>query len=455
MDLTANARVTSGRIEILVLDQGAGVRNAGKLSATASDFILNTSGDIAQTGGQIQAADRVRIQGASFSQTEGSLVSAGSNVRIDAAGDINNAGGTIRGGARNYNDTETPYAVMLNAGGAIDHRSAVGGALAVIFGGNDDVGLFATGDINSVNARIVSNGRLTLHADGDVRNQSLGVAGAGRAESNNSGLLTRSDGYSVQLGSLVDPAHQGYWVSDGDLVVKGRNVSNVGANVFSNNGSVRVTAAQAIDNEALLTGGFDYRRSCFLFLCRRNASTTEAIAGGQISGASGITLTAGQSILNDGGSVLGIGDIILYAPRITARAKSVHQLISRAEGVKAAFGDTWAGIMRWTRAAASRRSKAKSFCAVRRARSAASSQAHKVSRGVLKSCKFRSATPSRWKAIWVFSRGSASHQPMAEPRGRGNAVPDFGRGLGTGARDRSAAGRSGPCRPPVPRTVRA
>lgn len=344
MDLTANARVTSGRIEILVLDQGAGVRNAGKLSATASDFILNTSGDIAQTGGQIQAADRVRIQGASFSQTEGSLVSAGSNVRIDAAGDINNAGGTIRGGARNYNDTETPYAVMLNAGGAIDHRSAVGGALAVIFGGNDDVGLFATGDINSVNARIVSNGRLTLHADGDVRNQSLGVAGAGRAESNNSGLLTRSDGYSVQLGSLVDPAHQGYWVSDGDLVVKGRNVSNVGANVFSNNGSVRVTAAQAIDNEALLTGGFDYRRSCFLFLCRRNASTTEAIAGGQISGASGITLTAGQSILNDGGSVLGIGDIILYAPRITARAKSVHQLISRAEGVKAAFGDTWAGI---------------------------------------------------------------------------------------------------------------
>ena len=344
VDLTANARVTSGRIEILVLDQGAGVRNAGKLSATANDFILTTSGEIAQTGGQIQAADRVRIQGASFSQTVGSLVAAGSNARIDVTGDISNIGGMIRGASRNNSDTETPYAVMLTAGGAINHRSAVGFEPAVVFGSNDDVGLFAKGDITSANARIVSNGRLTLQADGDVRNESLNIPDTGRAESKTSGLLTRNDGYTVQMGSLVDPVHQGYWVSAGDLVVKGRNVSNIGANVFSNNGSVLVTAVQTIRNEALATGSFDYQRSCFLFLCRRSASTTEALVGGQISGAGGVGLKAGQSILNDGGSVLGIGDIHLDAPQITARAKSVHQLISRADGVKATFGDTWAGI---------------------------------------------------------------------------------------------------------------
>ena len=344
VDLTANARVTSGRIGILVLDQGAGVRNAGKLNATANDFVLTASGEIAQTGGQIQAADRVRIQGASFSQTEGSLVSAGSNVRIDATGDISNMGGTIRGASRNNSDTETPYAVMLNTGGAINHRSTVGFESAVIFGSNDDVGLFAKGDITSANARIVSNGRLTLQTDGDVRNESLKIPGAGRTESKTSGLLTRSDGYAAQLGSLVDPAHQGYWVSDGDLIVKGRNVSNIGANIFSNKGSVLMTAAQAIRNEALLTGSFDYQRSCFLFLCRRSASTTEALVGGQISGAGGVGLKAGQSILNDGGSVLGIGDISLDAPQITARAKTVHQLISRADGVKATFGDSWTGI---------------------------------------------------------------------------------------------------------------
>src|SRR2546429_5301023 len=38
VDLNADSKVTSGRIEILVTDQGAGVRNQGQMVASAGDF---------------------------------------------------------------------------------------------------------------------------------------------------------------------------------------------------------------------------------------------------------------------------------------------------------------------------------------------------------------------------------------------------------------------------------
>lgn len=348
VDLTANSKVTSGRIEILVLDQGAGVRNAGSVSASAGDFVLTSTGQIEQHGGQIQAAGKVRLSGTSLTQAsahgKASLLAAGSNVRVDVTGDIRNTSGTIRGEARSSDDADTPYAVLLNAGGAIDHRSAAGGELGVVFGGNDDVGLFAKGGIASANARIVSNGKLTAHSDGDVRVETLYAAGSGRTEWRGSSLLKRKDGYAVELGSLVDPAHPGYWVSEGDLDIQGRNVSNVGASIFSNNGFLGITASQAIHNEALLTGRFAYSRSCVLFICRRSADTTETLVGGQLSGSAGVDLKAGQSVVNDGGSVLGIGNVSVEATSIVAKGKTIHQVIERADGVKAAFGDTWAGV---------------------------------------------------------------------------------------------------------------
>ncbi|WP_326543346.1 two-partner secretion domain-containing protein [Pseudorhodoferax sp.] len=348
VDLTANSKVTSGRIEILVLDQGAGVRNAGSLTAGASDFVLTSTGLIEQNGGQIQAAGKVRLSGSGLAQTaahgKASLLAAGSNVRVDVTGDIRNTSGTIRGEARSSDDADTPYAVLLQAGGTIDHRSATGADLGVVFGANDDVGLFAKGGIVSANARVVSNGKLVAHSEGDVRVESLFTPGSGKAEWSSASLLRRKDGYAVELGSLVDPDHQGYWVAERDMDIRGRQVANVGANLFSNNGLLGITAEQTIHNEALLTGRFAYGRSCVLFICRRNAQTTETLVGGQLSGVTGIQLSAGQSIVNDGGNVLGIGQVSVAAPSIVARGKTLHQVIARADGVKAAFGDTWAGI---------------------------------------------------------------------------------------------------------------
>ncbi len=348
IDVTAGSTVTSGRIEVLVTDQGAGVRNAGRFTANASDFVLDASGQVEQLGGEIQALGNVRLKAGALLQSSrsntASLIAAGGSTRIDVAGDFRNEGGTVRGAARDPLDTDTPYAVLIQAGGELVHRTAPGGAGAVVFGSGDDVGLVAGADITLQNARVVSNAQLRVQTAGALRVESLLNAGTGLRDWKTSGLLSSKSGYEVDLGALADAEHQAYLVSDTALVLQARSIDNIGGHVFSNHGSVTLQASDTITTQALATGGYTYTKSCFVFLCRRNANSTEALVGGQIQAGTDVRLQAGRSILNDGGSVFSIGTMTLEAPEITARGQTLHSTILRADGLKALLGDTWAGL---------------------------------------------------------------------------------------------------------------
>lgn len=353
LDMTAASKVTSGRIEILITDQGAGVRNAGVLLASAGDFKLTLSGQIEQLGGHISAAGEVHIQGAGFTQTNQngnqSSITAGQSVRIDMDGDIQNIGGVITGEVRNPNNSNTPYAVMLNAGGNLLNSTLPGGMGAILFGDKDDVGLFAKGTVSNLDARVVSNKALLIQSGGDFLNETLYTPGTGRSDWSNDSrtwliLADRQKGYSVVLGTLQDPAHMGYLVSDGALTISAPNVQNLGGYIFSNNGDVRITAEQMVKNQAEPIGEFSYKQSCILFVCHRDASSTASLVGGQINAGGSMNIKAGDQVINDGGSILAMGDITVEAPQIFAVGRQTGYALLRADGLKAIFGDTWAKI---------------------------------------------------------------------------------------------------------------
>lgn len=353
VDMTAASKVTSGRIEILVTDQGAGVRNAGVLLASAGDFKLTSSGQIEQLGGHVSAAGDVLIQGAGFTQTNQngnqSSITAGQSVRIDMDGDIHNIGGVITGEVRNPNDSNTPYAVMLNAGGNLLNSTLPGGMGAILFGDKDDVGLFAKGTVSNLDARVVSNKALLIQSGGDFLNETLYTPGTGRSDWSNDShtwlvLVDRQKGYSVDLGSLQDPAHMGYLVSDGALTITAPNVQNLGGYIFSNNGDVRITAEQTVKNQAESIGDLRYKQSCILFVCHRDASSTASLVGGQINAGGAMNIKAGDQVVNDGGSILAVGDNIVDAPQIIAKGRQTGYALERSDGLKAAFGDRWAKV---------------------------------------------------------------------------------------------------------------
>ncbi|WP_353235807.1 filamentous hemagglutinin N-terminal domain-containing protein [Diaphorobacter ruginosibacter] len=343
----AGSRVTSGRIEILVTDKGAGVMNEGELVASAGDFTLSATGDVLQLGGQMRALGSVNIQAADVVLQNGdgrdSIVSAGQQVNMQASGSIRNIGGEITGGQR-VSD-ENPFAVLLKADGDIENRTPIGAEkTALIFGQGDSVRLEAGGDITSANARIMSNGGLQVQAQGAVVNESVHVQGDDAQAWDGSSVFTRKSGYETDMGSLADPANLGYWVAQGDIDIQAAEFANRGAFIYSNEGSIEARTAGSFTNEAHGIGQYGYSKRCVLFVCKTTAHTSESLVGGQIMAATDIKVDAGGTVLNYGGTMYAGQGMEVTAPLIVARAKPLHTVILRDKGLKALFGDTWAQV---------------------------------------------------------------------------------------------------------------
>jgi len=353
IDLAAQARISSGRIELLVTDAGAGVRNAGQLQAASGDFVIDSSGLLEQRG-RIEAAGDIRIRAGSVLQAQsvGSsapLMAASGGLDVQLSGSLHNSGGSLSGVARSTAPGAAPAALRILAGGDIVNQTPAGGTGAVIFGAADDVLLEAAGDIRNINGRVVSNGALSLNAGGTALNESVFVAGSGRSESIRNerswlGLPRERHSTNIDNGALADPTHTAYWVADGTLSVTAGQVHNLGGSVLANKGDVVLDARGEILNRAWLTGSVTLQESCNLLFCRRTAEVSESLVGGQVLASQDLRLKAGERLVNEGGVVLATRDMLLEAPRIEARGVPVHVALSREEGLRAFFGDRWAGL---------------------------------------------------------------------------------------------------------------
>jgi filamentous hemagglutinin family protein len=354
LNLSVGSSVTAGQIQILITDQGAGVRTAGRMMASAGDFQLSSTGLLEQTGGQIQAAGRVDIQVSGLVQQNaaddaidrtGSLIAAGTSVHVQASGDIRNLGGEISGNVRDPRDEDLPYAVALQAGGIIENATPIGAARpAIIFGSADGVSLQAGGDILSTNARVISNADLFIHAGGSARIESLHDGAQNQSQWHSGGVFTRGAGVQVSDGQLLDPANLAYWSAQGSVNVQAAKVQNIGGFIYANGGDVKIHADDRVLIQALSTGSYEYSRECFLFLCRTRASSDEVLVGGQILASNAVRIDAGAAIVNDAGQVLGVKSMVLEAPDIQAIGRAVHTVITRDRGLKALLGDTWAQV---------------------------------------------------------------------------------------------------------------
>ncbi|MFP3186494.1 MAG: filamentous hemagglutinin N-terminal domain-containing protein, partial [Paraburkholderia sp.] len=219
LDITAAGSVTSGRVEIIVTDKGPGVRSAGPLDASLGDFTLTSNGSVQISNTTVNAASNVSFQvqdaiaftdtkvtangGAATLNASGAITLTGSSVTtdgeaalsgngitltpdsaqtgsvlasstagvvLDSTGDITNLGSLIQGETRTAGDTHSLGAVTLNASGNVLNQSLPGTPLGILFGVKGDVVLGAGGNIFNQNARILSNGNVTIVAGGDVDN---------------------------------------------------------------------------------------------------------------------------------------------------------------------------------------------------------------------------------------------------------------------------------------------
>ncbi|KWI90832.1 filamentous hemagglutinin [Burkholderia ubonensis] len=401
IDITAAGSLTSGRVQLIVTDRGPGVRSAGPLNASLGDFLLTSNGNVELSNTKIDVAQdfsmtaqggialtdtQVKVNaGKANLATDGALTFAGSSllaygsVKLSGAGialnpddamagstvassqsgvvlkstaDIVNVGSLVQGQAAIDADADSAGAVTLNAAGRILNQSLPQSRLGILFGVQGDVSLTAGGDVVNRNARILSNRNVSVVASGDLNNivdHDSGVqngAVVGFSERGGRFLIFRhrSDGFTVDYGSLADASKLAYITADaGNVTVRAANVTNIGGSILSNGGAIDIAARDNLLTQAVFTGQASFRRSCFVF-CSSSASSNVQAFGGVIEANTDITLKAGKQITNTGGTVLALGNLTLDAPKTLAQGVPGYTAINRDHDLKAWFGNRWAAI---------------------------------------------------------------------------------------------------------------
>ncbi|PLZ00442.1 filamentous hemagglutinin [Burkholderia sp. WAC0059] len=401
LDITAAGSVTSGRVELIVTDQGPGVRSAGPLDASLGDFTLTSNGNvqisdstvtaaqdvsfqtqapialddaqvqatggavtlastqpISLTGSSVMANGGIDVSGSAITlaadaaSTGSTVASASAGVVLDSTGDIDNIGSLVQGETRTAGDVSSMGAVTLDAAGNVLNQSLTTGGLGILFGVNDDVVVTAGGNVTNEDARILSNQNVTIAAGGDVDNivdHTDGVDNGAPVSSSSEGFWLpffrhRSSNFSVDYGELDNPSALSYITADsGNVTISGNNVSNIGGSILSDDGAISITARQNLLDQGVFTGQASFHESCFIF-CSSSASSDVQVYGGVIEAGENISLQAGGQITNTGGTVDAVGQLVLNAPETLAQGVAGYTAINEDHDLRAWFGDSWGEI---------------------------------------------------------------------------------------------------------------
>ena len=152
-----------------------------------------------------------------------------------------------------------------------------------------------------------------------------------------------ASGYDQDFGRLAVPDQLAYLIGNDEVTIRARNVVSRGGEIDANAGNLTIDAAQRIDIATVRTGQLHYESRC-LFTCSKSASSTVTPNGGTINSANGIHLIAGTEVLNAGGRVLALNDLVIDAPLVTARAVPMFSTLGVQPGLAGDFGTSWGRI---------------------------------------------------------------------------------------------------------------
>lgn len=354
VDITEAGGLTAGRVQIVITDQGAGVRSAGAINATAGDALVQANGDVTTSGGSITAAHDATIATPGAVSLHDTPVVAGHDVGLIAGTSIAVQGGALQagndvslaaqGGAMTLQDTrvtageDVSLAVTgpLSAMGtevlagrdavvqASDITLAADATRATSISANRNTTLLSSGELSATNSTVEAGTDVTMTATG-----TLALDGA-QVQAANDFAITSGGAFSM-VGAQVGANHDGA-ISAADITVSdaGSGPSTLRANhalalasggAITNTGStIQAGLAQA---DGTLSGG-DLTLSALGSITNVSDATNLAVlfsANGQA------VLSAQGDIVNDNARIIANGAVSLSAQG------DVRNVIDHAGGV--------------------------------------------------------------------------------------------------------------------------
>jgi filamentous hemagglutinin family protein len=352
IDITSGGSLTGGRVELLVTDQGAGVRHAGAAFATAGDFVISSTGQLQLAGGSVKAANDVLI-GTSALTGAGAL-SADRNVQISSNkvqldGAVVSAGTAAQAGSIVIGASGQVHAVPVT----IDHSTLTATGGIGLMDAGPGVSMTAT-QLTAAQNVIAQVGSLMLAADASGVSQWTSQQGTVQVTTPGAfrvtgGKIDGVGGTSVQAAAIA-LANTTLQSSGADVSLSSAGAyTQAGANVIAAGnlsvqaGSVAVSAQNGTPASlAAMNGGLLIQSAADLtniggLLQGKTRNTAQSASEGAV------TLLAGGSIRNDVfGGTQGIvfgqdDDVVLRAGGDVANHQS--RILSNAKLTMVAQGD--------------------------------------------------------------------------------------------------------------------
>ncbi|WP_454725786.1 MULTISPECIES: filamentous hemagglutinin N-terminal domain-containing protein [Cupriavidus] len=279
VDITAAGSLSAGRIELMVTDQGAGVRHAGTAYATAGDFVVSGTGDLQLASGRIEAARDVLI--GSGGLTGGGAIVAGRHLQV-ASEWVDLAGAALSAGTRATGD------LVIGAAGQV-HTQPV--ALA-------DTTLAASGGIGVFDAGpgVLWRGAQAT-AEGNIVIAATGLQAAQGAD--RSALVSKNGAVSIEAGDITLAGTD----IDGTAgtAIQARSLALRDANLRASGGAIAVTVAgDYVQQDSTLLAAGDVRLRAGSVAIGSAARQSSVVANG-----GGVLVQADGDITNNGGLIQG------------------------------------------------------------------------------------------------------------------------------------------------------
>jgi filamentous hemagglutinin family protein len=344
VDITPRGSLSASRVSISVNSRGAGVSYAGRGQATIGDFTISANGKITTKGAEIKAEKALRLAGQSIEvlnspKRQSTLSSVSKSVTLLAnAGDITLLG-AVMGTERSNEDPDTKGGVTLKAKGNIKLLTESTNRLAIAFSSKDDIYVEANGNLDNNTGRILSNANTVLRIGGTLAN-TMETVGAGEETTRVTykrpsgffgwlfGRKQRVETRFVDWGVPRIPGQLAY-IAGETMDIKAGRVLNLGE-IDALDGSLMIDTNTLV-NTGVYSGVLEFTKTCDL-RCSSSGTSTVTPSGGKINAAGSAEIKANQ-LIDNGGDIVAYGNLLVIAPKVTARATFVPDFVNRPAGL--------------------------------------------------------------------------------------------------------------------------
>ncbi len=329
LDITALGSLSAGKVELIITDQGAGVRHAGAIYANVGDFSITGNGDLQITGGNIKATNDVIIASTgltSYAGTTGSSIQAGGTVDIRSQ-QIALSDSTVSAGSRTIDaNGNVSIAQRGNILLGTDGVAATSLVIAVRsqFDATGGIGIYNLGqDLQLSSTRLGADQDLIIKAAKLTMTSAPGGA-AGSSVISRSGTVTATlSGAMTMAGASVDgmtgvSINAASFSASNDVQAATYNKSLI-RSAAADIGITTTAATTLVATDLAAAGN----------IVLQNAGFSASNAGQQ---GSSVVASAGGLLINSGGDLVNIGSLLQGQSRIAGNTDSLGAVTLRAGG---------------------------------------------------------------------------------------------------------------------------